>query len=559
MEDFKFLNRFFTKRLLISYIIFLSTFFMAISWLATEHYNPWVVFYNEFYAAVALVLVMFFFINKKVKIPIIIIPLIFLSLIPLIHFFIGKVFYFSIGFLGFIYVKCFLLAIILGFNLSHNAFYRIKIFYYFSSLLVCVGVLTSGIAICQWLNLEQYIPFIRDINENQRPYGNFAQPNNMATFLIMSLMACLYIYESKKIDIKLIAMATILILIGISLSQSRAAWLVSIFIFIYLSIYQYKGIVTLKWYYSTLWFILFVLFIFNLPLISQAFSYFTDLKIVQSRDVIIRATSDLSRLGIWKHLIYAIDKEPWWGHGWNQTSVAFSSVTEINQGALWVRKAHNFILDFLLWNGFIVGIPFLLYFCYMGFFLLKHVTSVESVIGVLMVGAFLNHAMFEFPQHYTFFLIPVGFIIGIILAQKEGLSVFILSSYVCNILLIFSILVLIVVYRDYEIARAKMLESILYQKQPEKIQIETPIFLLTEFNHRIAWIRMNPYSIKSLEEIKTIGQLINSYPIEYNLKKYAKLLAFNGYEKEARHQLWRLKVIWKTDLSYEVLIEDMPR
>lgn len=541
------------------YLLFFVGFFLAFSWLSTNQYKPWIVFYNEFYAAVALVLSIFFIINKSVKIPKIIVPLISLSLVPLMHFFIGKVFYFSIGLMGFIYVSIFWLSIVLGYNLSINIFSKEKIFFYFCNLLIFIGFLTSLIAILQWLNLEHSISWIRNINEKQRPYGNFAQPNNMSTFLIMSLMACLYIYESKKTNIRIIIISTIIILIGITLSQSRTAWLVSGFIFIYLSIYQYKGIVTLKWHYSIIWFIIFVLFIFNLPLISQIVLYFTDLQIVQNRDVIIRATSDLSRLGIWKHLIYAIDKEPWWGHGWNQTSVAFSSVTEINQGALWVRKAHNFILDFLLWNGFIVGIPFLLYFCYMGFFLLKHVTSVESVIGVLMIGAFLNHAMFEFPQHYTFFLIPVGFIIGIILAQKEGLSVFILSSYVCNILLIFSILVLIVVYRDYEIARAKMLESILYQKQPEKIQIETPIFLLTEFNHRIAWIRMNPYSIKSLEEIKTIGQLINSYPIEYNLKKYAKLLAFNGYEKEARHQLWRLKVIWKTDLSYEVLIEDMPR
>ena len=245
LESFKFLNRFFTKKILKFYIVFLSIFFISISWLATEHYNPWVVFYNEFYAAVALVLGMFFIINKKIKIPIIIIPLISLSLIPLIHFFIGKVFYLSIGFLGFIYVSCFWLAIILGFNLSNSIFDRIKIFHYFSSLLVCVGFLTGIIAIFQWLNLEQYIPWIRDINEKQRPYGNFAQPNNMATFLIMSLMACLYLYESKKIDIKLIIISVIIILIGVALSQSRTAWLVSIFIYIYLSIYQYKGIVTL--------------------------------------------------------------------------------------------------------------------------------------------------------------------------------------------------------------------------------------------------------------------------------------------------------------------------
>ncbi|WP_155757258.1 pilin glycosylation ligase domain-containing protein [Acinetobacter sp. CIP 102136] len=220
------------------------------SWLSVNHYNPWVVFYNEYYAVIALIISMFFFINKSLKIPKIIIPIIFLSFVPVIHFFIGKVFYFSIGFMGFIYVSCFWLAIILGFNLCNSIFDRVKIFYYFSCLLVFVGFVTGCIAIFQWLNLEDYIPWIRDINGKQRPYGNFAQPNNMSTFLIMSLMACLYIYEIKKTNIRLIIISAIIILIGITLSQSRTAWLVSVFIFIYLSIYQYKDIVTLKWHYS---------------------------------------------------------------------------------------------------------------------------------------------------------------------------------------------------------------------------------------------------------------------------------------------------------------------
>ena len=53
--------------------------------------------------------------------------------------------------------------------------------------------------------------------------------------------------------------------------------------------------------------------------------------------------------------------------------------------------------------------------------------------------------------------------------------------------------------------------------------------------------------------------MVLSYPTKYNLIKYAKLLAFNGYEDEAKHQLQRLKAIQKTELNYEELIQDMPR
>ncbi|CPS54917.1 Uncharacterised protein [Mycobacteroides abscessus] len=53
--------------------------------------------------------------------------------------------------------------------------------------------------------------------------------------------------------------------------------------------------------------------------------------------------------------------------------------------------------------------------------------------------------------------------------------------------------------------------------------------------------------------------MVFSYATKYNLIKYAKLLAFNGYKTEAKHQLQRLKAIQKTEMSYEELTRDMPR
>ena len=37
-----------------------------------------------------------------------------------------------------------------------------------------------------------------------RPYGNFGQPNNMATFLIMGLLGCLFLYEKNKATVWLL-------------------------------------------------------------------------------------------------------------------------------------------------------------------------------------------------------------------------------------------------------------------------------------------------------------------------------------------------------------------
>jgi hypothetical protein len=167
--------------------------------------------------------------------------------------------------------------------------------------------------------------------------------------------------------------------------------------------------------------------------------------------------------------------------------------------------------------------------------------------------------MFEFPQHYAYFLLPVGFILGTVLAQNPKIKIILMPSIGMKFTFAVGLLLLIVIYRDYDVAVPKLGQSIRYEKQPEKITNEKPIYLLTEFNHRIAWIRLNSYSKASAEQIKEGEQMVLTYPTKYNLIKYAKLLAFNGYETKAKHQLQRLRTIQKTELSYDELTQDMPR
>ena len=118
---------------------------------------------------------------------------------------------------------------------------------------------------------------------------------------------------------------------------------------------------------------------------------------------------------------------------------------------------------------------------------------------------------------------------------------------------------LVVIYRDYDVAVPKLGQSIRYEMQPENITNEKPIYLLTEFNHRIDWIRVNPYRKMSEDEIHQYEKLVVSYPTKYNFLKYIRLLAYNGYVDEAQHQLQRLNTIQKTELSYTEVTWDMPR
>lgn len=542
-----------------NFLFALAAIFMFIAWLHPIHYRPWATYLGELYTFFALFALAAACWKQPIRLPKITLPIFGLALIPLLQFAFGHVYYFSIALLSFIYVFSFWIAIAIGYSLCSDQASREKTFQYLSYTFLAGGVATGLVAICQWLNFDASLGWIMmNINGSTRPFANFAQPNNMGTFLLMALLACLYLYEKKAAATKWLVLAALPMLIGVALSQSRTSWVACIAIMLYLSYQQYRHIIRLPWRYNLLWLFGFIGLIFCLPEISQWLAQTSGMQLIESRDVAQRAGGDMSRLAIWQQMTHAAAAQPWFGYGWYQTSTAFVFISDTFPGPVWVRSAHNFILDFLLWNGVLIGLPFLAYFGYLGLQLHQRVQSASSVIGVLMVGVFVIHALLEFPQNYAYFLLPMGFVIGTILAQKTDAAAITLPPIFMRAALICGLILLAVIYRDYDVAVPKMDQSARFEKTPEKITRNDRIYLLSEFDHRINFIRMNPYQAMSKAQLDDVEKLVRSYPTNYNLTKYAKMLAYNGYEAEAKHQLLRIKIIQKKDLSYEDLIKAMP-
>ena len=536
------------------FLLLLASVFIALGWLLPIHYRPWVTYTGELFAFLSLFALAAIYLKDKIRLPVISLPLLLLSTIPLIQYVSGELFFFDKALLCSLFVFAFWLCSVLGYNLTQSKLDRENVFTGFSIVLFLCGTLTGIIAICQWLTWDAYIPGMVNMQNAVRPYANFAQPNNMATFLLMSLLACLYLYEKKKIHIKWLIPAAFMMLMSLALSQSRTSWVACTCIIVYLAYQQFKGYISIKWYYLTAWTALFVGFIFLLPTIGGFLTQLADTQI-KSVDIARRATGDMSRLAIWNQMLHAIMDRPWFGYGWNQTSVAYTLVSDHFQGPVWVRSAHNFILDFILWNGLIIGLPFLAYFGYWGYQLNKHVNSVESVIGILMIGAVLIHSMLEFPQYYAYFLLPVGFIIGLVQSQQSNIKTITLSPNYMRAGYAVSLVLLILIVRDYSVMVPKLNQSMRYEQTPEKITNQDQIYLLEEFDRRIEWIRMNPYTKVNAQELEDIREMVLNYPTKYDLIKYAKVLAFNGYEQEAKHQLWLLKTLRKVDLDYASLAQ----
>ena len=214
------------------FFLFLAAILLGFAWLSPFHYSPWVMFSSEVSTFGAGLCVLAALIQQNIKIPraqLLLLPFI---LIPVVQWAFGLVFDFSTALLSSLYLLGFWFMVVVGYNLSLDQQKRDQIFTGFSLLLIIVSIATSFIAICQWLNIESHFVHMLHLIGN-RPYGNFGQPNNMATFLIMGLLGCLFLYEKNKATVWLLFPSALIILFTIALSQSRTSWVVFPF---YLSI-----------------------------------------------------------------------------------------------------------------------------------------------------------------------------------------------------------------------------------------------------------------------------------------------------------------------------------
>lgn len=532
----------------------LASVLIALAWLLPVHYRPWVTYTGELFAFLSLFALTAIFLQQKIKVPVLTLPLVAMAFIPLLQWVFGLEFFFSIALISSLFVFAFWLSVVLGYNLSLTLKDREQVFTNLSYVLLVVGTLSGLMAICQWLTIENHIPGIANLRSN-RPYANFAQPNNMATFLILSLMANLYLFEKSKLKAWILSLCSLTILIALVLSQSRTSWVVCILFLAYFLYQQYRGYLRLKWYAMLTWVGLFIGLILVMPTIDHWVAQAAHLAIADSPTAIERASTGHLRLGIWQQMLYAISDRPWFGYGWNQTSVAQVAVSEYYRIPEWVRSSHNFVLDFLVWNGLLIGIPFLGYLIYLGYRLISRVRSTESVIGILMIVAVLVHALLEYPQNYAYFLLPLGFIVGLVLSQEPQLKVWTLAPKYTQMMFVIGGVLLVLIHRDYMVAVPKLNQSMRYEHTPEKITNHDRIYVLDELSRRIAWIRLNPNTVLSKAELQQIHEMVQCYPTKYDLLKYARVLAFNGDEQGARHQLWLLKELKHVNVSYESLLE----
>lgn len=535
--------------------LLLAALLLSFAWLSPFHTYPWVTFSSELATFAAALALLTLFLNRNIQIPKLQLYILPVAFVPLLQWSFGLVFDFSIALLSSVYLLGFWFMVVMGYNLSLQTDAREQLMQRACWLLLVIASVTSLMAMVQWLGLESSLYGIMQLKGN-RPYANFGQPNNLSTFLVMALMGGLYLYEKRKASLWLLIPSSLILLFTITLTQSRTAWIVCIFFFFYWIYKQHKNNPRFNFPKLLLWTLLyFVIAGYLLPYLTQFMSSNLDTGVAHTASIVQRAGSGHERLGMWMQILHAIAERPWFGYGWNQTSIAVVESIEFNTVQVWFNSAHNIVLDLLVWNGIPLGVLIIGYLSLWLLWLNKTAKDSTSIIAIMMVCAILIHAMLEFPQRYAYFLLPMGFLLGLIQAQTPQLKGITIQKNVVRCVWLISVIVLLLIWRDYKLFQDNS-RLIFKGKQPtEEILGSSRILLLTQFQKRLDWIALDPKTRFSEAQLSEFAEMVKNKATPYNLKKFAQVLVYNQQNKEAEKYLYILNRLYKKDVSLADIIE----
>ena len=537
-----------------AFMLLISLLLLCLAYLLPIHYKPWAIFYGDVLTFASGLALLAAFFRAPFKIPKAQYFGFLIVLIPMIQWACGLVIDFGNALLCSSYLLMFFLMIIAAYNLANSELNREKTFSVFSLAMLVTAVISGIMAIIQWLDYAPIANLVMRFVGN-RPYANFGQPNNLATFLSVGLFAGLYLYETRKASLWILIPSSLLIIFSIALTQSRTAWVVCLFSLVYWAIKQFRQNKRLTLPKMLLWVGVFAVCIAILPMLTSYVELLSKQDMVQTSSVVQRATSGYLRLDMWHQMLYAIAEQPWLGYGWNQTSVAQMTIFPLHPSHEWVTSGHNVLLDILIWNGIPLGLLIIAYMAVWLLWLNKNTKDTISIIAMLMVSAILIHAMLEFPQRYAYFLLPMGFLLGLIQAQTPNLKGITLHKNVIRGCWVISLVLLFMIWRDYKVYQEN--SQLLFKGQQPTVEImgSSRILLLSQFQQRLVWIALKPTVSMSDQDLMQWSDMVKNKATPYNLKKYAQLLVYNQKMAEAEQQLFILQQLYGENIGLADIVE----
>jgi O-antigen ligase len=392
---------------------------MGLAWLLPGHYFPWTGFQQEFLAAAGLALVALSLLlpggPRRLSLPPIALFALAVAVVPLWQWLAGRLPFATDGVVPAMYLCAFALAIVTGCALTRQR--GTTFIAALMGTMLAAGMASVGIGLVQWLQIGP-VAYIEMLEPGARVFGNFTQANHLSTLLALAAAATLWFYETRRIGEVGAAMALAFIGAGMVMAQSRTAW-------------GFVAVLTVWWWLMrrrlslrtppaavVIAVALFVAATFAWPHLNML--------VVDQPGASGMTLAERMQVGgrrvHWATLWDAAWRQPWFGYGWLQVGPAQQAAALDHPASReWVTYSHNLVLDLMIWNGIPLALLTCVALAWWAISRCRQCRDVDTWAMLAGGGALLVHAMVEFPLAYSYFLLPLGLMFGVIEARAQPL------------------------------------------------------------------------------------------------------------------------------------------
>ena len=182
--------------------------------------------------------------------------------------------------------------------------------------------------------------------------------------------------------------------------------------------------------------------------------------------------------------------------------------------------------------------------------------NLDTIFACLLIMPVLIHSFLEYPFKYAYFLLPVGILWGVMISEKKDNFIKVKSLYF-KMVAILGLVLVCYTFKEFSEVIDNNVAANTYEMNERTDNFELPysVYILDEFKVRSQWFALNPYTKLNQKELDKYERMVSLHITPYDLIKYAKLLAYNNNEYEAKRQLKILKILYNKEYKYESLTE----
>jgi O-antigen ligase len=404
---------------------------------------------------------------------------------------------------------------------------------------VVAAVLSTGLVLYQLLGLSGLglltVSFPQAMG--YRPFANLGQSNHLATLLVWGLIAFWRLYVSGRTRGWIAVGAAAFLLVGIAATQSRTAWLQMGVLGAAALVWRTSLASRRAWPGLLLLGLGFVALVLGWGAVKELIGFHG------ARSLGDELSSAGLRPAAWRLFADAVARHPWTGWGWNQIAVA-QGVLALDWPSLRYTfdSGHNLLLDLVVQNGIPITIALVVALALWSVAKLRRVTTPTGRLLLLAIAVLLVHAMVEFPQNYTYFLLPVGLMIGVLDAAHPAGPAVRVHRLVAVSLVIAGAATAAWIGVEYRLAE-RSLEQVRFERNRVGFSRNSrapDLLMLTQLRDYLRFLRVRYTAPLGTEELEWMRRVVAHYPSDGNQLALAVAAASNGRPDVASEALARM-------------------